>query len=358
MHVIHIAGARPNFPKLAPVHRAICAASWRQTVVHTGQHYDAAMSDRFFEDLGIAEPDVNLEVGSASHAVQTARIMERLEPVIAEQRPDWVLVYGDVNSTVAAALVASKLGVRVAHVEAGLRSYDRTMPEEINRIVTDRLADLLLTPSRDASETLRREGEPEEEIAFVGNVMIDTLLRALPAARASGFRASLELGAAPIVVTLHRPSNVDEPERLERVVGALRTLAASRPVVFPVHPRTRQRLNGAGIDVGPVRLLEPIGYLEMLDLVQSAHSVVTDSGGLQEETTALGIPCFTVRSNTERPITVTEGTNTLVPDPTDLVAHVRALDNGRRTGRIPEGWDGRAAERIVEALAQRGPARQ
>jgi len=358
MHVIHIAGARPNFPKLAPVHRAMCAASWRQTIVHTGQHYDAALSDRFFEDLGIPEPDVNLEVGSASHAAQTARIMERLEPVIAEHRPDWVLVYGDVNSTVAAALVASKLGVRVAHVEAGLRSYDRTMPEEINRIVTDRLADLLLTPSRDASETLRREGEPDDEIAFVGNVMIDTLLRALPAARASGFRASLELSGDPIVVTLHRPSNVDAPDRLERVMSALRTLATSRPVVFPVHPRTRQRLDSAGIGVGTVRLLEPIGYLEMLDLVQSAHAVVTDSGGLQEETTALGIPCFTVRANTERPVTVSEGTNLLVPDPVDLVAHVRALDGGRPAGRIPEGWDGRAAERIVEALTQCSAGRE
>ena len=358
MHVIHIAGARPNFPKLAPVHRAGCVANWRQTIVHTGQHYDAALSDRFFEDLGIPEPDVNLEVGSASHAIQTARIMERLESVIADQRPDWVLVYGDVNSTVAAALVASKLGVRVAHVEAGLRSYDRTMPEEINRIVTDRLADLLLTPSRDASETLRREGEPEEEIAFVGNVMIDTLLRTLPGARASGFRASLQLSDAPIVVTLHRPSNVDEPRRLEQIALALGTLAASRPVVFPVHPRTRRQLDAAGIAVGAVRLLEPIGYLEMLDLVQSAHAVVTDSGGLQEETTALGVPCFTVRANTERPITVSEGTNTLVPDPADLVGPVRALDTGRRAGRVPEGWDGRAAERIVDALALRSEARR
>jgi len=353
MHVIHIAGARPNFPKLAPVHRAVCTAGWRQTIVHTGQHYDAALSDRFFEDLGIPEPQVNLEVGSASHAVQTARIMERLEPIIDEHRPDWVLVYGDVNSTVAAALVASKLGVRIAHVEAGLRSYDRTMPEEINRIVTDRLADLLLTPSRDASETLRREGEPEEEIAFVGNVMIDTLLRALPAARASGFRASLGLSQAPIVVTLHRPSNVDEPRRLAEIASALETLANSRPVVFPAHPRTRQRLEAAGLAMAGVRLLEPIGYLEMLDVVQSAHAVVTDSGGLQEETTALGVPCFTLRANTERPITVTEGTNLLVPDPADLASHVRALDDRRVVGRIPDGWDGHAAERIVEALAQR-----
>jgi UDP-N-acetylglucosamine 2-epimerase (non-hydrolysing) len=358
MHVVHIAGARPNFPKLAPVHRAICSVAWRQTIVHTGQHYDAALSDQFFEELGIPEPQVNLEVGSASHAVQTARIMERLEPVIIEHRPDWVLVYGDVNSTVAAALVASKLGVRIAHVEAGLRSYDRTMPEEINRIVTDRLADLLLTPSRDASETLRSEGEPDDEIEFVGNVMIDTLVRALPSARASGFRESLGLSDAPIVVTLHRPSNVDDPERLRVTMAALRTLADRRPVVFPVHPRTRQRLNGSGIDVGSVRLLDPIGYLAMLDLVQSAYAVVTDSGGLQEETTALGVPCFTLRPNTERPITVTEGTNTLVPDPADLARHVAALDRGRLERRVPEGWDGHAAERIVKALAKRNEARR
>ena len=353
MHILHIAGARPNFPKLAPVHRAIHAAAWQQTIVHTGQHYDEALSGQFFDELGIPEPDVNLEVGSASHAVQTARIMERVEPVLSTRQPDWVLVYGDVNSTVAAALVASKLGVRVAHVEAGLRSYDRTMPEEINRIVTDRLADLLLTPSRDASETLRAEGEPEEEIEFVGNVMIDTLLRALPSARATGFRASLGLTDAPIVVTLHRPSNVDDPARLAAVASALAALAETRPVVFPVHPRTRQRLDGSGIGVGRVQLLDPIGYLSMLDLVQGAHAVVTDSGGLQEETTALGVPCFTLRPNTERPITVTEGTNTLVPDPHDLAGRLANVGNGRHEARVPEGWDGRAAERIVTALAKR-----
>ena len=354
MHVVHIAGARPNFPKLAPVHRALCRAEWRQTIVHTGQHYDEALSEQFFRELDIPRPNVNLEVGSASHAVQTARIMERLEPILSELRPDWLLVYGDVNSTVAAALVASKLGIRVAHVEAGLRSYDRTMPEEINRLVTDRLADLLLTPSRDASATLRAEGEPEEEIEFVGNVMIDTLRHALPAARASGFRQSLALPNEPIVVTLHRPSNVDDPTRLGEVVCALRSLAQSRPVVFPVHPRTRHRLEAASIDVGAVRLLDPIGYLAMLDIVQGAYAVVTDSGGLQEETTALGIPCFTLRPNTERPITITEGTNTLVPDPRDLVGHIAALGTGRPTGRIPDGWDGAAATRIVAALARRG----
>ena len=353
MHILHIAGARPNFPKLAPVHRAVCKAGWRQTIVHTGQHYDTALSEQFFHELEIPQPDENLEVGSATHAVQTARVMERLEPVLVRDEPDWVLVYGDVNSTVAAALVASKLGIRVAHVEAGLRSYDWTMPEEINRIVTDRLASLLLTPSRDASETLRREGEPDEEIAFVGNVMIDTLFHALPAARASGSRGALGVGDDAIVVTLHRPSNVDEPARLEAIAGALRDLAEEQPVIFPVHPRTRQRMEATGVNLGRVRLLEPIGYFAMLDLVQGAFAVVTDSGGLQEETTALGVPCFTVRENTERPVTITEGTNVLVPDPHALASRVRAARDARPAGRIPEGWDGSAAVRIVEALERR-----
>ena len=354
MHVLHIAGARPNFPKLAPVHRAACVAGWQQTIVHTGQHYDEALSGQFFDELEIPRPDENLEVGSASHAVQTARIMERLEPILVARRPDWVLVYGDVNSTVAAALVASKLLIRLAHVEAGLRSGDRRMPEEINRIVTDRLADLLLTPSRDASATLRGEGEPDEEIAFVGNVMIDTLLHSLPAARATGFREQVGAGDDAIVVTLHRPSNVDVPERLTQIAEALRLLAERHAVIFPVHPRTRQRIADTGVSLGNVRVMDPISYFAMLDLVQGAHAVVTDSGGLQEETTALGVPCFTVRENTERPVTITEGTNELVPDPGQLVARVTALEHAPRTGRVPEGWDGRAASRIVEAIAGRG----
>lgn len=353
MHILHIAGARPNFPKLAPVHRAICATGWQQTIIHTGQHYDAALSEQFFRELAIPEPDENLEVGSATHAVQTARIMERLEPILDARRPDWVLVYGDVNSTVAAALVASKLGIRLAHVEAGLRSYDRSMPEEINRLVTDRLADLLLTPSRDASATLRGEGEPDDEIEFVGNVMIDSLLHALPAARGSGFRDAMGANGETIVVTLHRPSNVDDPERLAAIVASLRQLAADHLVVFPAHPRTRQRLADLRADVGPIRLIDPVGYLSMLDLVQGAYAVVTDSGGLQEETTALGIPCFTLRANTERPVTITEGTNELVPDPLALPRRVKALRNEPRRGRVPEGWDGKAATRIVDALAKR-----
>ena len=352
MKLLHVVGARPNFPKLAPVHRAAVQAGLVQTVVHTGQHYDDAMSGAFFRDLGIPQPDVDLGVGSASHAVQTARIIERIEPVLERERPDWVVVYGDVNSTMAAAIVAVKLGLRVAHVEAGLRSRDWSMPEEINRMVTDRLASLLLTPSRDADETLRAEGEPENEIVFVGNVMIDSLLHALPMARASGFRAKLGVDGKAVIVTLHRPSNVDEPRRLAGIADALRDLARDHTVVFPAHPRTQQRLRDAGIHLGAVKLMEPVGYAEMLDLVQGAHVVVTDSGGLQEETTALGVPCLTVRENTERPITITEGTNRLVPDPAALAAAVRSVRRTEAPPR-PEGWDGRAGERIAAALAAR-----
>ena len=350
--LLHVVGARPNFPKLAPVHRAGRAAGVEQVVVHTGQHYDDALSAAFFRDLGIAAPDVNLAVGSDSHAVQTARIMERIEPVLLDKRPDWVVVYGDVNSTMAAAIVATKLGIRVAHVEAGLRSFDRTMPEEINRIVTDRLADLLLTPSRDADDQLRSEGEPEHEIRFVGNVMIDSLFHALPAARATGFREKIGVNGSAVVVTLHRPSNVDDPDRIAVLARALSDVALDREVVFPAHPRTRARLERAGLSLERVKMLEPVGYLEMLDLVEHAFAVVTDSGGLQEETTALGIPCLTVRPNTERPITITEGTNRLVPDPNNIVAELRSIRRPDVTPR-PEGWDGRAGERVIAALLER-----
>jgi UDP-N-acetylglucosamine 2-epimerase (non-hydrolysing) len=351
--LLHVVGARPNFPKLAPVHRAGVASGVIQTVVHTGQHYDDALSASFFRDLGIREPEINLEVGSLSHAAQTARIMERIEPVLLEQKPDWVVVYGDVNSTAAAALVAAKLSTRIAHVEAGLRSNDRSMPEEINRLVTDRLANLLLAPSHDAIENLKAEGEPDDEIAFVGNVMIDTLCYTLDQARQTGFRDSLGVGRDAIVVTLHRPSNVDDPARLEAIAGALRAIARERPVVFAVHPRTTQRLQAAGISLGDVRVLPPVRYVEMLDLVDGAYAVVTDSGGLQEETTALGIPCLTVRENTERPVTVNEGTNRLVPNPGDLVDAVRSVER-RAEPRRPDGWDGRAGERVIAALlAQR-----
>lgn len=352
MKVLHVVGARPNFPKLAPVYRAGRRAGIEQVVVHTGQHYDEAMSASFFRDLDIAPPDVNLTVGSCSHAQQTARIMERFEPVLLEQRPDWVLVYGDVNSTVAAALVASKLGVAIAHVEAGLRSGDRSMPEEINRLVTDRLASLLLTPSRDADQTLLAEGEPASEIVFVGNVMIDSLHHALGEARRRAFRRTIGMTPDAVVVTLHRPSNVDDPERLAAIAAALAEIAAERPVVFPVHPRTRQRLDDAGLALGDVRFLEPLPYFDMLDLVDGAHCVVTDSGGLQEETTALGVPCLTVRENTERPITVVEGTNRLAFDPTTLPALVRAARR-RVDARRPDGWDGHAGERVIAALQAR-----
>ena len=345
-------GARPNFPKLAPVFRAGVAAGLQQTVLHTGQHYDEAMSSSFFRDLGIPEPDLNLAVGSDTHAVQTARIMERIEPVLVDLRPDWLVVYGDVNSTMAAAIVASKLGVRVAHVEAGLRSNDRTMPEEINRIVTDRLAQLLLTPSRDADETLRAEGEPAEEIVFVGNVMVDTLFNSLAAACATGAAARLGAEGDHVAVTLHRPSNVDDPARLASIAAALREVAERRPVLFPAHPRTQQRIAQSGVDFGQVRVLDPLPYFEMLDVVRSAHAVVTDSGGLQEETTALGVPCFTVRDNTERPVTVTEGTNTLVRDPRQVAPLVAAARRPAQPRR-PEGWDGHAGERVAAALLAR-----
>lgn len=355
MKLLHVVGARPNFPKLAPVHRAGVRAGLRQVVVHTGQHYDESMSESFFRSLGIPAPDVNLAVGSGSHAAQTARIMERIEPVLLEQRPDWLVVYGDVNSTMAAAIVASKIGVRVAHVEAGLRSHDRDMPEEINRLVTDRLAQLLLTPSRDADATLRAEGEPEAEIVFVGNVMIDSLLYALAQRGLAPANGRGWTSDGSVVVTLHRPSNVDDPERLRAIMASLRTLAADRVVRFPAHPRTQARLAEFGIEAGAVRVESPIAYEEMLALVTRAHVVVTDSGGLQEETTALGIPCLTLRHNTERPVTISEGTNRLVLDPRELPALVASAQR-TDTPRRPEGWDGRAGERVIAALASRpGP---
>ncbi|HEX2722429.1 MAG TPA: UDP-N-acetylglucosamine 2-epimerase (non-hydrolyzing) [Gemmatimonadaceae bacterium] len=353
MKLVHVVGARPNFPKLAPVFRAGCAATRvEQLVVHTGQHYDDALSGSFFRDLGIPEPDINLEVGSATHAVQTARIMERIEPLLHSERPDWVVVYGDVNSTAAAALVASKLGIRIAHVEAGLRSGDRTMPEEINRIVTDRLADLLLTPSEDANAVLRSEGEPDDEIVFVGNVMVDSLLHALDRACNSGARERLRADGRHVVVTLHRPSNVDVETRLRTLSESLSQIAAERTVLFPAHPRTRAKLRTAQIRLDGIQLIEPLSYLEMIDVVVGAHAVVTDSGGLQEETTALGVPCFTVRDTTERPITITEGTNQLVQDLRQLPGLVEGAARPSAPRR-PRGWDGRAGRRVIEALATR-----
>lgn len=355
--VLSVVGARPNFMKLAPVARALAARDGvEHIVVHTGQHYDVEMSEAFFRDLGIPTPDHNLEVGSASHAQQTGAIMQRIEPVLLEREPDVVLVYGDVNSTVAAALVASKLGIRVGHVEAGLRSRDWSMPEEINRVVTDRLADLLFTPSRDGNENLLAEGVPADRIQFVGNVMIDTLVHALPAARKLGASKRFGVHGKPFVaVTLHRPSNVDDPEHLTELLDALTVIAREATVIFPVHPRTRARMeamNFSSPSGDRLRLIEPIGYLEMLGLVDAAALVVTDSGGLQEETSYLGVPCLTVRENTERPITITHGTNRLVePRRSALVNAARAaLGSGRRTDVSIERWDGKAAERIADVV--------
>ncbi len=345
--------------KLAPVVRATARRDQvKHIIVHTGQHYDAGMSDSFFEDLGIPAPDHNLGVGSATHAVQTAETMKGLEPLFLDLAPDAVLVYGDVNSTVAAALVAAKLGIPVVHVEAGLRSGDWTMPEEINRVVTDRLADLLLIPSRDAVEHLRNEGVPRERIHMVGNVMIDSLVRSLERAKDSDFPSKVFEGAEVgnfCLVTMHRPGNVDDPATLRSILDAIDHIGATMPVVFPVHPRTRaqiDRLNWTAKNTDNLRFLQPIGYIEMLSLTRLASLVVTDSGGLQEETTYLGVSCLTVRPNTERPITVVEGTNRLVEPGYDAI--VAAFSEFGRQGK-PErptidGWDGNAGERIVQVL--------
>lgn len=364
MRVMVVAGARPNFVKVAPILRALRSAGHEGILVHTGQHYDTRMSAAFFRDLELPDPDYSLGVGSGSHAQQTARVMEAFEPVLLEARPDWMVVVGDVNSTLACALVASKLkeqtGTRTAHVEAGLRSGDWRMPEEVNRVLTDRLSDLLLTPSRDAHPNLLAEGIGEDRIRFVGNVMIDTLFHQLPGARELDVpgRLGLEPGSYA-VATLHRPSNVDEPDALGAVLEALARVAEEMPVVMPIHPRTRKQAEsfGLGDSLERLRILEPLGYREMLSLTHGAAVVLTDSGGLQEETTALGVPCVTLRAQTERPITIAEGTNRLAPWPLSsrgvLETFHAALHQARAGGekRSPEGWDGRAAERVVDALA-------
>jgi UDP-N-acetylglucosamine 2-epimerase (non-hydrolysing) len=353
MLLAHIVGARPNFMKLAPVHRALAqAAGIEQLVVHTGQHYDINMSDIFFQQLKIAVPDVNLQVGSGSHAKQTAEIMTRFEEVVSGCRPDLVLVYGDVNSTVAAALVCAKLRIPVAHVEAGLRSFDRSMPEEINRLVTDQLADLLFTPSEDGDRNLGREGISPEKIHLVGNVMIDTLISMLPASK-SFLPENLPPRFA--LVTLHRPSNVDDLPWLKRMLRALEEFGPDLAVLFPVHPRTRQRMSEIGLNgsTAALRLLDPLPYLPFIALQQRAAVVITDSGGIQEETTFLGVPCLTVRENTERPITVEMGTNTLVGrDPRRIRHEVERIASGNaKRGQIPPLWDGHAAERIASVIA-------
>ena len=351
MHILHVVGARPNFMKAAPVLRALAARGARQTLVHTGQHYDRNMSEVFFAQLEIPEPNVNLEVGSGSHAAQTAEIMRRFEPFVVKHKPDVVLVYGDVNSTVATALVCAKLLIRVAHVEAGLRSFDRNMPEEINRIVTDRLSDLLFTPSEDGDANLQREGVPQEKVYRVGNVMIDSLIRLLPAARncpANGLPERVGL------LTLHRPSNVDDGDNLQKILDSLSQVSGQLDFVFPVHPRTRQRIHEFGIRVPKLHLLDPLPYIEFLALQARAVVVITDSGGIQEETTYLGVPCLTMRENTERPITMTLGTNILVGQDREML--VRELNNilaGKgKKGAIPPLWDGHAGERIADVLVR------
>jgi UDP-N-acetylglucosamine 2-epimerase (non-hydrolysing) len=335
--------------KAAPVMRALRERGVKQTLVHTGQHYDANMSDVFFLQLAMPEPDVNMGVGSGSHAKQTAEVMARFEPVVLERKPDVVLVYGDVNSTVAAALVCAKLLVSVGHVEAGLRSFDRTMPEEINRLVTDQLADFLFTPSEDGDINLRREGVSPEKIHRVGNVMIDSLLRLLPAAMQCSRNGLPERYA---LVTLHRPANVDDGRVLKRILESLLAINKDLDVVFPVHPRTRQRIAEFGIDVCHLHLLEPVPYIEFLALQSRATVVITDSGGIQEETTYLKIPCITMRDNTERPITITMGTNVLVgSDIGKLRTELsKVLDGKAKSGAIPPLWDGRAGERIADIL--------
>jgi UDP-N-acetylglucosamine 2-epimerase (non-hydrolysing) len=353
MHILHVVGARPNFMKAAPVRAALSKiAGCRQTLVHTGQHYDANMSDVFFRQLGMPEPDLNLAVGSGSHAQQTAEIMQRFERVVLEAKPGLVVVYGDVNSTLAAAVVCAKLNVAVAHVEAGLRSGDRTMPEEINRLVTDQLSDLLFTPSADADQNLAREGIDGGKVHLVGNVMIDTLVRLLPLATMASVPSSPYL-----LVTLHRPSNVDDLTWLGELLAVLSDVASRMKVIFPVHPRTRARIGEMQVVPSSANLqfLDPLPYLEFLALQKSATAVITDSGGIQEETTYLGVPCLTVRENTERPVTITLGTNILVGRDAQRLSRALAnvLAGATRKGQPVPFWDGSAAPRIAEVIQRR-----
>jgi UDP-N-acetylglucosamine 2-epimerase (non-hydrolysing) len=379
LKLILVVGARPNFMKIAPLLRAIRNHNQKQQtispppaggdagegaidylLVHTGQHYDVRMSDAFFQELNIPAPDVNLEVGSGSHAVQTAEIMVRFEKICLQERPDWLIVVGDVNSTMACTLVASKLAIKVAHIEAGLRSYDRTMPEEINRLVTDVLADLLLTPSKDADQNLLREGIPEGKIRCVGNIMIDTLMLNLEKARALAPYRQYGLEAKKYVfVTLHRPSNVDDEASLGLIMQNLIALSQRLPVIFPLHPRTEKNLKQCGLfpaahQYPNLKLGKPVGYFESIGLADQARFVLTDSGGLQEETTFLKVPCLTLRPNTERPITITLGTNRLTSLKTLQADINRILDGKQQTGEVPELWDGQTSERILKILGNMG----
>jgi UDP-N-acetylglucosamine 2-epimerase (non-hydrolysing) len=361
LRVLLIAGARPNFMKVAPIYAEMKrrAAEFEAKIVHTGQHYDASMSDAFFDDLGMPKPDIDLGVGSASHAVQTAKIMMAFEPVVLDEKPDWVLVVGDVNSTIACALVCAKLGIKVAHVEAGLRSRDRSMPEEINRILTDAISDLLFTTSQAADENLGNEGVSVEKIHFVGNVMIDSLLEHLKLAERSTVRQDLGInGTDYAVLTLHRPSNVDDRQTFSGILDALIAIAEKLPIIFPVHPRTKAKIEEFGfahtIAESNIQLIEPLGYLDFMRLYSGARLVLTDSGGLQEETTVLGIPCLTLRHNTERPITIEMGTNVLVgtdPEKIKLAADEALNRHGNSETKIPPLWDGKAAVRICDVLS-------
>ena len=371
LKIINVVGARPNFMKIGPLMRVYRAyASIHPFLVHTGQHYEKEMSDLFFQELDIPAPDIHLDVGSASHAVQTAEIMRRFEPVLSDLTPDLVLVVGDVNSTIACALTAAKWAIPIAHVEAGLRSFDRAMPEEINRVLTDALSDCLFTTERGAGENLQREGIPAEKTFFVGNVMVDTLLRYLQKAKASSILNCLGLedaGAPFAVLTLHRPSNVDDSKIFKRLLEAIETISKELLILFPAHPRTKKKILDLGwgdyfkTDIPipsqqkGIYLLDPLGYLDFIHLVSRSKMLLTDSGGVQEETTVLGIPCLTLRENTERPITVTQGTNIIVgTDPDRILSEARNVLEGRqRQKRLPELWDGEAAVRIVEILAKR-----
>jgi UDP-N-acetylglucosamine 2-epimerase (non-hydrolysing) len=356
LKLLCVAGARPNFMKLAPLYAALTADPFFEPIlVHTGQHYDDAMSGQFFRDLGLPAPAHRLQVGSASHAVQTAEIMKRFEPVLLQESPRGVIVVGDVNSTLACALVAAKLGTPVIHVEAGLRSFDRTMPEEINRLATDAVADLLLVTESSGYRNLVAEGVPQQRIRLVGNLMIDTLRKNLQQAQSSDAANRLKIGPKPWgLVTLHRPSNVDDPDRLREILAALTDISSSLPLYFPVHPRTRARLDAmpeAG--KGRIQLLEPLGYLDFLALMSASTIVFTDSGGIQEETTALGIPCLTLRNNTERPATVEEGTNILAGTSREsILAAWERMHSEPKAGRIPMYWDGNAAARCRDALRE------
>ncbi|MBK1696022.1 non-hydrolyzing UDP-N-acetylglucosamine 2-epimerase [Rhodovibrio salinarum] len=352
-----IAGARPNFMKVAPLYHALAATDWaRPVLVHTGQHYDAAMSDAFFTDLQLPVPDHHLGVGSANHAQQTARIMAGYDTLCDTAVPDWTIVVGDVNSTIACALVAAKRGISCAHLEAGLRSRDRSMPEEINRLLTDQACDLLWPPSQDGVDNLLAENVPAARIELVGNIMIDTLVMLQPAIAAAGVPESLGLSGY-VLATFHRPANVDDPVRLATICEQLLTLAARRPVVFPVHPRTRARLNDAGLWARlaahpQMHLLEPQGYIAFMSLVAQAGLIVTDSGGIQEETSYLGIPCLTVRPNTERPVTIDLGTNRLIEPGSIAQLGDAALDGARGPAQAIPLWDGHTAERVVASLAR------